>query len=73
MRFPKGYRDKYGHTKICVNLTHDTFNRLLARAKAENKMFSVVAEDVILCGLLCLEESEALEPKDEKVIKFPPR
>jgi hypothetical protein len=42
---------------------HATFKQLLARAQAEKKWFSEVVEDVIKCGLLCLDESDKLEPK----------
>lgn len=64
MKYPKGYSDRPGYTKIAVNMHHDTFKRLLARAKAEKKSFSEMTEDVIKCGLLCLDESDRFEPKE---------
>ena len=64
MRLPKGYSDKPGYTKIAINIKHDTFKRLVERAKTEKKMFSEIAEDVIKCGLLCLDESDRFEPKE---------
>ena len=60
-RYPKGYSDKPGHTKIAVSLTNATFKRLVARAKDEEKQFSEIVEDVVKCGLLCLDESDAEE------------
>jgi hypothetical protein len=42
---------------------HETFKRLLKRAQDEKRWFSEVVEDVIKCGLLCLDESDKLEPK----------
>jgi hypothetical protein len=42
---------------------HDTFKRLLKRAQDEKRWFSEVVEDVVKCGLLCLDESDKLEPK----------
>lgn len=62
MSLPKGYRGKPGFTKIAVSLTDGTFARIRARALAENKQFSEVLEDTLKCGLLCLDESDALEP-----------
>jgi hypothetical protein len=48
---------------------HETFQQLLKRAKDEKKWFSEVVEDVIKCGLLCLDESDKLEPKLRLVSK----
>jgi hypothetical protein len=62
-RYPRGHVNKWnpGQTRISISFTHQTFKRLLARAKAEKKMFSEIVEDVAKCGLLCLEESDAFE------------
>jgi hypothetical protein len=48
---------------------HDTFKKLLKRAQDEKKWFSEVVEDVLKCGLLCLDESDKLEPKLKLVPK----
>lgn len=58
---PTGYAGKPGYTKIAISLSHATFARVLARAKAENRPFSETLEDTLLCGLLCLDESDAHE------------
>lgn len=65
MPLPKGYRGKPGFTKIAVSLSDATFARIRERALAENKLFSEVLEDTLKCGLLCLDESDAHEPRGE--------
>lgn len=69
MRHPKGSKSpwKSGHTRIVITLSDSTFKRVLARAKAKNKWFSEITEDIIKCGLLCLEESE-LEDAQTNVV-----
>jgi hypothetical protein len=65
MKYPTGYKypsgHKPGYTKIAISLSDSMFRKLLAHAKKENKPFSVVVEDLIKCGFLCLEESDKFE------------
>jgi len=66
MRLPKGYPNPSvpGHTKIAVSLSTSLFKQLRKRAEDEDKSFSALVEDVLKCGLLCLDESDAEEPRN---------
>lgn len=61
MRVPRGYSTQPGYTRISINIKHDVFKRLVEIAEKEQKPFSIVTEDILRCGLLCLDESDAHE------------
>jgi hypothetical protein len=63
MKLPKGYPAGKSDVKIAVKLSRPVFEKLVARAAKDKVSFSVTVEDVLKCGILDLEESEALEPQ----------
>jgi len=62
MAYPKGYKSRTGFTKIAVSFPNETFTDILTMAVKENKEFSAMVTDLVKCGKLCLDESDALEP-----------
>jgi hypothetical protein len=58
---PKGHREGDG-VKLAVKFTPELFKKINQRATKHNKTFSEIVNDACVCGLLCLEESEADEP-----------
>jgi hypothetical protein len=47
--------------KIAIKMPRPLFDRLKRRAKRKKQSFSEVAADCLACGLLDIEESEAME------------
>jgi hypothetical protein len=62
MKQPKGYDVGNNQTRIAVKLDIKLFKQITDQAKKENKSFSEMVSSLCKCGLLCLAESDALEP-----------
>ena len=61
------------HTKVAVSFETDLFRKLCRRCEESDKMFSFVVNDLVRCGLLCVEESENDDLKSsEPVAPWPP-
>ncbi len=61
----KGVIDKKGHRKVAISFPEGLFKTIDARAKAAKTSFSAEVVDLVKCGLLDVQESEALEPNTE--------
>jgi hypothetical protein len=61
MKTPQGFKDG-PRLKISIALDPELFKAICKRCKATEKSFSSVANDLIKCGLLDIEESERDEP-----------
>jgi hypothetical protein len=59
-----GYAESAGSLKIACRFDPHTFRKIKAMAAKEGKSFSAMASTLCKVGLLDLEESDALEPKD---------
>jgi hypothetical protein len=67
IKYPTGYSDRLGYTKIAVSFQTETFKKLLNQAKKEKRTFSEMAELAVQTGLYDLQESDKLEPRRSKV------
>ena len=65
IKYPKGYRDEEGFTKISIKFTDKLFSELIKMAKREEKSFNAMIIELVLVGKLDLEESDACEPRAE--------
>ena len=60
MKYPKGYR-KGEHTQLAVRFPAKLFDEIIKMAKKEEKDFNATVVNLVKCGKLCLDESDALE------------
>ena len=68
IKSPLGRKIQNGeYTKIAVSFRTDLFRKLCRRCEESDKMFSFVVNDLVRCGLLCVEESERDEPGSDKM------
>lgn len=63
IKYPKGFKTG-GQTQVAVRFDDPLFKDIIARAKRENRDFNSMVLYLCQCGSLCLDESDALEPKD---------
>ena len=62
MKYPKGYHEKRGFTKVAVNFPAELFTDIVMMARRENKDFSSMVSELCKVGIFDLEESDKLEP-----------
>jgi hypothetical protein len=63
IKYPKGYQKGDGTTQLAIRFPHALFDQLIKMAKKEQKDFNAVVVDLVKCGKLCIDESDALEPQ----------
>jgi hypothetical protein len=61
VKYPKGYNDKAGFTKIAINFPNELFHDILIMARREGKDFSSMVSELCKVGIFDLEESDRLE------------
>lgn len=65
IKYPQGFKDRVGHTKIAVSFPTPLFDAIIEIAKREKKTFNEMVVYLVACGKLDLEESDVLEPEPE--------
>jgi hypothetical protein len=53
-----------GYRRIAVSMPEELFERISERARAAHVPFTVTAVDLLRCGLLDIEDSEAHDPEN---------
>lgn len=61
MKYPIGLDKNDGSKQIAVRFPPLLFEQLIKIAKKEQKDFNATVVDLVKCGKLCIEESDALE------------
>lgn len=61
MKYPVGLDKNDGSKQIAVRFPPLLFEQLIKIAKKEQKDFNATVVDLVKCGKLCIEESDALE------------
>ena len=56
-KMPEGFTVGYKKTKIATVFDKEVFEEICRRAVKEQKTFSECANDIVKCGLLCLNEA----------------
>ena len=54
------------NAKVAVSFEEELFKRICWIAVKEKKQFSVMVNELCKVGILCLEESDKLEPSESK-------
>ena len=62
IKYPKGYPQRKGYTKIAVSFPDPVFKAILTRAKLEKKEFNAMVVELCKVGELDLSESDRYEP-----------
>lgn len=62
IKYPHGFVT-HGAIQVAVRFDEDLFNRIIDQAKKEKRTFNEMVIYLAECGKLCLDESDALEPK----------
>ena len=65
MKYPIGVVKEDGRKQIAVRFPPQLFNQVIKMAKIEQKDFNSMVLDLVACGKLCLEESDAMELKND--------
>lgn len=61
MKYPRGFDKKEDIKQIAIRLPDSLFDEIIAMARMEGKDFNAMVIDLMRCGKLCLDESDALE------------
>jgi hypothetical protein len=70
MKTPRGYHDGT-RLKVSVAFDPELFRAICRRCKDTNKSFNFIVNDLIKCGILCVEESERDEYMESASIATP--
>ena len=62
IKYPTGIDKNDGSKQIAVRFPPLLFDQIIKMAKKEEKPFNAVVVDLVKCGKLCIDESDALEP-----------
>jgi hypothetical protein len=62
--YPIGFDREDGSKQIAVRFPPQLFEQIIKMAQKEEKPFNTVVVDLVTCGKLCLDESDAMEPED---------
>jgi len=65
MKYPIGLDKGNGNRQIAVRLPSNLFNQIIKMAKVEQKSFNTMMIDLVICGKMCLDESDAMEPRND--------
>jgi len=63
IEYPIGFNRDDGSKQIAVRFPPQLFEQVIEMAKVEQKTFNATVLDLIQCGKLCLDESDAMEPR----------
>jgi len=63
IEYPVGFNREDGTKQIAIRLPPVLFNQIIEMAKVEQKNFNAMVTELIVCGKLCLDESDAMELK----------
>jgi hypothetical protein len=63
IRYPSGYCEREGFSKIAVSFPKPLFNTVIARAKREKKTFNDMVVELVKVGELDLSDSDRHEPR----------
>jgi hypothetical protein len=66
MKYPIGLKKHDGRKQIAIRFPAPLFDQVIKMAKIEQKNFNAMVMDLIKCGKLCLDESDAMELKDDR-------
>ena len=64
--YPIGFVKEDGSKQIAIRFPSQLFDQVVQMAQKEEKTFNATVVDLITCGKLCLDESDAMELKDDK-------
>jgi hypothetical protein len=63
IKYPKGFHDKNGNTKLAIKFPDDFFKEVMKIAKKEKKTFNDMLIELAKLGKFDLDESDRHEPK----------
>lgn len=66
IKYPTGIDKNDGSKQIAIRFPPLLFDQLIKMAQKESKTFNTTVVDLVKCGKLCLDESDALEPQREE-------
>jgi hypothetical protein len=68
MKYPIGIKKDNGNLQIAVRFPSPLFHQIIRMAKNENppKDFNAMVLELVKCGKLCLDESDAMEIRNER-------
>lgn len=69
MKYPIGVTRSNGSKQIAIRFPPNLFKQIIKMAKMEQKNFNVMVLDLVKCGKMCLDESDAMEPKNDTGIR----
>jgi hypothetical protein len=64
IKYPIGYKKSNESTQLAVRFPSELFDQIINMAKKEEKDFNAMVVDLVKCGKLCLDESDAHEPRN---------
>jgi len=61
IKYPKGFKERDGFTKIAISFSDELFKLILKRAKHEKKTFNAMVVDLCVIGDMDLTDSDRHE------------
>jgi hypothetical protein len=63
IKYPEGYTKGDGTKQLAIRFPHALFDQITRMAMKEERNFNEMVLELIRCGKLCIEESDAMEPQ----------